>query len=163
MRDRRIRLAPRRRRADHQHYDANDRQAAASRPVSSQGRTEERDWWRSARQYPTRSPGVHLGLRQPFSPPPSTQPRLHRPRRRESRRALRSRVSPEFHGSPARHCEYSSQPPRQNVVTSSFRRVSRRRNRSRLMPGAGSPARYRGPTCSSQARDWRCGGRLRTP
>src|SRR5215471_879288 len=29
---------------------------------------------------------------------------------------------------------------------------SSRRNRSQLMPGAGSPARYRGATCSSQAR-----------
>jgi hypothetical protein len=29
---------------------------------------------------------------------------------------------------------------------------SSRRNRSRLMPGAGSPARYRGATCSSHAR-----------
>ena len=73
MRDRRICLAPRRSGADHQHYDANDRQAAASRPVSGQGRTEERDWWRSAQQYPTRWPDIHLGLRQPFSPPPSTQ------------------------------------------------------------------------------------------
>ena len=33
MRDRRICLAPRRRRADHQHYDANDSQAAAT-PIS---------------------------------------------------------------------------------------------------------------------------------
>ena len=48
--------------------------------------------------------------------------RLHRPRRRECRRALRSRVSPEFHGSPARHCDTLAS-PRQNVVTSSFRRV----------------------------------------
>src|SRR6266481_10172366 len=29
---------------------------------------------------------------------------------------------------------------------------SSRRNRSRLMPGAGSPDRYRGATCSSHAR-----------
>ena len=48
--------------------------------------------------------------------------RLHRPRRRECRRALRSRVSPESHGSPARHCDPLAS-PRQNVVTSSFRRV----------------------------------------
>ena len=34
MRDQRICLAPRRSGADHRHYDANDRQAAASRPVS---------------------------------------------------------------------------------------------------------------------------------
>jgi len=37
--------------------------------------------------------------------------RLHRPRRRECRRALRSRVSPEFHGSPARHCDTLASPP----------------------------------------------------
>ena len=54
-----ILVAPRRSGADHQHYDANDRQAAASRPVSSEGRTEERDWWRSARQYPARQSGEH--------------------------------------------------------------------------------------------------------
>jgi hypothetical protein len=105
MRDRRICLAPRRRGADHQHYDANDRQAAAPRPVSSQGRTEERDWWRSPRQCPTRWPGVHLGLRQPLSPPPSTQIGCTDPGGASARRALRSRVSPEFHGSPARHCD----------------------------------------------------------
>jgi hypothetical protein len=33
----------RRRRADYRHHDANDRQAAAPRPVSGQVRTEERD------------------------------------------------------------------------------------------------------------------------
>ena len=37
--------------------------------------------------------------------------RLHRPRRRESRRALRSSASPEFHGSPARHCDTLASPP----------------------------------------------------
>ena len=33
-----------------------------------------------------------------------------------------------------------------------FCRVEQPRNRSRLMPGAGSPDRYRGATCSSHAR-----------
>ena len=98
-------MAPRRRGADHQHYDANDRQAAASRPVSSQGRTEERDWWRSARQYPTRWPGPTSGFAAVILSASFYTDRLHRPRRRECRRALRSRVSPEFHGSPTRHCD----------------------------------------------------------
>jgi hypothetical protein len=44
--------------------------------------------------------------------------RLHRPRRRDGRRALRSSASPEFHGSPARHRDTLTS-PRQSVVTSS--------------------------------------------
>ena len=37
--------------------------------------------------------------------------RLHRPRRRESRRALRSSASPKIRGSPARHCDILASPP----------------------------------------------------
>jgi hypothetical protein len=43
-------------------------------------------------------------------------------RRRECRRALRSRVSPEIRGSPARHCDTLAS-RRQSVVTASFCRV----------------------------------------
>jgi len=92
--------------------------------------------------------------------------RLHRPRRRESRRALRSSASPEIHGSPARHFDTLASPPSE-CRHSSFCHVEQPQKSSRLMPGAGSPDRYRGATCSSQARLYKaptlcliCGSRI---
>jgi hypothetical protein len=77
--------------------------------------------------------------------------RLHRPRRGECRRALRSRVSPEFHGSPARHCDTPASPPSEcrHVI------LLPRRAAAKLLAAharASSPARYRDATCLSQAR-----------